>query len=351
MRIGIPREIKILEGRVGLIPAACTDLVAQGHTVYLETTAGELSGYQDADYQANGVIILPDAATLYAESELIIKVKEPQPKDCEHLRADHLLFCYLHLAAEPELTQRLCEIGLTAVAFETVLVDGQLPLLTPMSVIAGQVAVQVGTHLLHKPQGGKGVLLGGLTATTRGNVVILGAGAAGGAAARLASALGANVTVFDKRWDRLETMRQLGANVTALYAFQTQVDAAVQQTDLVIGAVLLPGRRAPHVVSAETVAKMQAGSVIADISIDQGGCIATSRPTTYAQPTYVHDGVVHFCVTNMPGAVQRTASQALSAAVLPYAQQLAQVDWQHNVALREAVNVTEGKVVHPALLT
>jgi alanine dehydrogenase len=350
MRIGIPREVKTLEGRVGLIPAAAAELVRVGHEVAVEHEAGRLSGYADTDYQAVGVSVLPDAAALYGWAQMVVKVKEPQPQEWPLLRADHLLFCYLHLAAEPALTQELLRIGLTAVGFETVEeADGRLPLLAPMSDIAGRIAVQAGAHLLTAPQGGKGILLGGLPAAERGHVVVLGAGVAGGSAAMVAAALGAQVTVFDRSRDKLAMMRALGPNVTALHPYADAIARAVITADLLVGAVLIPGARAPHLVAADTVRAMQPGSVVVDISVDQGGCIETTRPTTWAAPTYVWENVLHFGVTNMPGSVPRTASQALSAALIPYAQRLAQGGWEAQAALARGVNVRDGAVVHPAL--
>jgi alanine dehydrogenase len=351
MRIGIPSETKTLEGRVALVPAACADLVRHGHEVYIQSGAGIRSGFPDDAFTRVGVHVVPDADALYEQGELIVKVKEPIAGDLARLRKDHLLFCYLHLAAEPELTRRLLEIGLTGVAFESVEDEqGSLPLLAPMSIIAGRIAVQIGTHLLHQPAGGKGKLLGGLPATERGKVVVLGAGAAGGNSAALAAAGGANVVVFDKRPDRLAEMMALGPNVTALYAYESVVAEEVAGADLVIGAVLIPSARAPHVVSAAMVRTMEPGSVMADISIDQGGCFETSKPTTWADPTYVVDGVTHFAVTNMPGAVPQTSSQAISAAILPYVQRLAAgALWRDYPPLARGINVAGGEIVHPAL--
>ncbi len=350
MRIGIPREIKTLEGRVALVPAACGDLVRAGHEVFIEASAGEKSGFSDSDFESVGVRVLPDASSLYGKAELVVKVKEPVAGDLEHLRKDHLLFCYLHLAAEPALTRSLLDIGLTGVAFETVeTADGALPLLAPMSNIAGRIGVQVGIHLLHLPAGGKGILLGGLPAADRGHVVVLGAGAAGGNSARLAAAAGARVTVFDKRPDRLAEMMAIGANVTALYPYVETVAEFVARADMVVGAVLVTGARAPHVVTRSMVESMEEGSVIVDISVDQGGCVETTRPTTYAEPTYTEAGVTHFCVTNMPGAVPRTSSHALSAALLPYVQRMARSDWEQDPALKLGINVRDGEIVHPAL--
>lgn len=349
MRIGIPREVKTLEGRVGLVPAAAAELVRHGHQLLVEQGAGLMSGYSDEEYQQAGAMILSDANSVYGDAQMIIKVKEPQPQELAMLRPEHLLFCFLHLAAEPALLKGLLEIGLTAVAFETVTEGRALPLLAPMSDIAGKVAVQVGSHLLHLPQGGRGLLLGGLPAAERGHVVILGAGVAGGSAAGLAAAVGAQVTVFDPSREKLAAMRVLGANVTALHPYEHEIEQAVITADLLIGAVLLPGARAPHLVSAAQVKKMQPGSVIIDISVDQGGCIETTRPTTYAEPTFVQDSVIHFGVTNMPGAVPRSASQALSAALIPYALKLAAGDWESVPALAAGINVRGGKIIYPAL--
>ena len=348
MRIGIPREIKTLEGRVGLTPIACSHLVRLGHEVRLEQGAGVLSGYSDEDYHRYGVTLMPDAKSLYGESEMIVKVKEPLAGDLQNLRKDHLLFCYLHLAADPQLARQLCEIGLTAVAFETVTdTHGGLPLLAPMSEIAGRLAVQIGTHLLHQPEGGRGVLLGGLPLTSRGQVVVLGAGKAGGSSALLAAAMGASVTVFDKQQSRLESMHQASPNITTLYPYADSVERAVKHADLLIGAVLLPGLHAPRIVTEDMVKTMPEGSVLVDISIDQGGCIETIRPTSYADPTYKLHGVTHFAVTNMPGAVPRTASQALSAVITPYVIRLCEPDWALQDDLLHGINIRNGKIDNP----
>lgn len=349
MRIGIPKEVKVLEGRVGLIPAACAELHAQGHTVYVETQAGVLSGYSDEEYQAIGAQLMPDAASVYAAAEMIVKVKEPQPQEWAHLRADHRLFCYLHLAAEPDLMTALLDIGVTGIAFETVQAGDSLPLLAPMSNIAGRLSAQWGSQLLLRPAGGKGILLGGLAGSERGRCVVLGAGVAGHAAAADLAARGAEVLVFEKRADRREQMHQLGPNVSALYPFADALAQALSSADLLVGAVLIPGIRAPHVVSRDMIKTMKPGSVVVDISVDQGGCIETTRPTTYADPTYVEEEVVHFAVTNMPGAVPRTASQALSSALLPYASRCAQDDWAQDPALKLGLNVQAGKIIYPGL--
>lgn len=349
MRIGIPKEIKIREGRVALVPSAAGELVRRGHEVLLQSGAGVTSGYSDADYAALGVRIVPDAAAVYERAQLLLKVKEPITPEYDLLRSDHILFSYLHLAAVPQLARVLMQKGLTAVAFETVEEGGRLPLLAPMSDIAGRLAVQIGATLLHSYRGGRGILLGGLPGAERGHVVVLGAGEAGGNAAAVAAALGARVTVFARSRDSLERMQRLGPNVTALPSHADLVEQAVKDADLLVGAVLIPGARAPRLVSRELVSKMKPGSVIVDISVDQGGCIETTHPTDYDNPTYVVDGVLHFAVTNMPGAVPRTASQALSTSLLPYVLRLAAPDGLSDKVIASGVNVRAGKLVHPAL--
>ena len=339
-----------MEGRVALVPDACRQLLNAGHSILMEQGAGLLSGYSDESYTVLGVRLAGAAAEVYAGAQLILKVKEPQVGEVALLNKEHLLFSFLHLAAAPELGRRLQAIGLTAVAFETVEDDtGRLPLLAPMSDIAGRIATQVGTCLLHRPHGGKGLLLGGLPAAERGRVIIIGAGSAGGNAAMLAAAIGAQVVVFDVDRDRLAAMRALGNNVTSLYPYEHALASEVSRADLVIGAVLRTGARAPHVVTRQMVSQMQAGSVVIDISVDQGGCMETTRPTTYENPTYVEEGIIHFAVTNMPAAVPRTASQALSAALLPYVLALSRPDWKSCKPLTRGINIEVGKVVHPAL--
>lgn len=350
MQIGIPKETKLLEGRVGLIPEAAGELTRAGHKLFVEQGAGLASGYPDAAYLDEGVEVLADAAAVYASAELIVKVKEPQPDELALLRPDHVLFSYLHLAAEPALTQALLRARVTAIGFETVEDRGRLPLLAPMSEIAGRIAVQTGAQLLHAPQGGRGLLLGGVPSTEPGHVVVIGAGVAGGTAVALAANLGARVTAFDKDRQRLSAMRALGPNVTALYPFAGAVQTAVADADLLIGAVLITGARSPHVVDAASVRTMRPGSVVVDIAVDQGGCIETIRPTTWDAPTYLWEGVLHFAVTNMPGAVPRTASQALSAALLPYVHRLVGGDWEQDPALRSGLNLRAGELLHPALV-
>ncbi len=349
MRIGIPKEVKVREGRVALIPPAVSELIRQGHEVYIQSGAGVASGYPDADYLHVGAQMMPDSASLYERAQMVLKVKEPIAAEFELLRRDHILFSYLHLAANPALAQVLRDKGLTAVAFETVEAGGKLPLLVPMSDIAGRLAIHIGTTLLHGYEGGRGILLGGLPSAERGHVVILGAGAAGGNAAVVAAALGAQVTVFAPQREQLERMHALGPNVTALPSYAPLIAEAVRGADLLIGAVLIPGARAPKIVTAEMVRKMKPGSVIIDISVDQGGCIETIHPTDYEHPTYTVDGVIHFGVTNMPGAVPRTASQALSTVLAPYVLRLATEGGVNDAAIAAGVNVAHGKIVHPAV--
>ena len=350
MHIGIPREVRALEGRVALVPEACAQLTGAGHSVSIEQGAGALSGYSDEEFIAAGASLVADAPALFDAAELIVKVKEPQLQELGLLKPGHLLFCYLHLAACPELTRALLDIGLTAVGFETVQeTDGSLPLLAPMSDIAGRIGAQVGMSLLHQPQGGKGLLLGGCPAAERGRAVIIGAGTAGSNAASVLAAIGAEVVVFDRKRERLAAMRALGNNVTGLYPYETALQREIRRADVVVGAVLRPGGRTPHLVSREAVRAMQPGSVIIDTSVDQGGCVETTRPTDWQQPTYIEEGVVHFAVVNMPGAVPRSASQALSAALLPYVLNLARADWKSCQSLATGINVEAGEIIHPVV--
>lgn len=353
MRIGIPREVKPWESRVALIPHAVAVLVDAGHEVWLEAGAGLGSGYAGEEYRRHGAQIAPHASALYRGADLIVKVKEPIASEYGYLEARHTLFSYLHLAANPVLARALAHAQLTAVAFETVsataLGESALPLLAPMSDIAGRLSIQIGPHLLHAPQGGRGILLGGVTGADRGHVVVIGAGEAGGNAVRVAAALGARVTVFEKLRVRQNAMMALSPNVTALPAYAESIGEALQDADLVIGAVLVAGAKAPCIVTRAMVARMRTGSVIIDIAIDQGGCVETIRPTDYDNPTYVELGVVHFGVTNMPGAVPRTASEALSAVLLPYVLRLAQ-EGPDSAGLSDGVNVRAGKIIHPAVV-
>ncbi len=350
MKIGIPSEVKIMEGRVGLIPAACGSLIGTGHEVYIQAGAGVVAGFSDEMYTRLGCSVVEDAAALFAVSELIIKVKEPQASELALLKPHHLLFGYLHLAGDRRLAMALAESGCTGIAFETVEEkSGELPLLAPMSEIAGRLAILHGGSFLFTPNGGKGVLLGGHAGAERGRVVVIGGGVAGSHAAKTAAAIGAEVIVFDTQATKLASLRKIGANVTALFPYPDSVAEQVAQADLLVGAVLLPGARAPHVVTAAMIETMKQGSVVVDVSVDQGGCIETTRPTTYLQPTFEYSGVIHYGVTNMPGAVPNTASRALSAAIIPYVQRLAGQDGLKDPVLRGAINVQGGEVVHPAV--
>lgn len=348
--LGVPTEIKPMEGRVALTPSAVRELVEAGAEVCLQAGAGVGSGYADSAYAEAGARLLESAKAVYDAADLLVKVKEPYGDEVRLLRRDQRLFSFLHLAALPQLTAELCQLGVTAIGFETVADHGGLPLLQPMSEIAGRIAIQVGTHLLHTTRGGRGLLLGGVPGVDRGLVVVLGAGHAGGSAARLAAAMGARVLVFDRNPQRLGEMQAAAPNIEALYANQEDMRQAASQADLLVGAVLLPGAAAPHLLTRQDIARMRPGSVAVDIAVDQGGCLETTRPTTYDDPTYVIDGVTHFCVTNMPGAVPRSASQALSGALLPYLRRLVRDDWREDAVLAGAINVEGGQVVHPALL-
>jgi alanine dehydrogenase len=355
MRIGVPKEVKTHEYRVGLIPGAVRELVHRGHEVYVEKGAGAGIGFDDAAYEAAGAIVLDHPAEVFAAAELVIKVKEPQPQEVALLREGQVLFTYLHLAADRALTQGLIRSGVVAIAYETVTDRyGGLPLLAPMSEVAGRMAVQVGAHCLEKEQGGIGVLLGGVPGVPAAKVVILGGGVAGTNAARMAMGMEAYVTVIDKSLPRLyELDLQFGAQLHTLFSTMENIEREVTAADLVIGAVLIPGATAPKLVSRDLVRAMKPGAVIVDVSIDQGGCFETSRPTTHAEPTYLAEGVVHYCVTNMPGAVARTSTVALNNATLPFVLAIADRGWRRAMAedphLRDGLNVCHGRVTHPAV--
>ena len=355
MRIGVPKEIKTHEYRVGLTPASVRELVHNGHEVVVETNAGEGIGCPDGAYRAVGATVLDNAAEVFANADLVVKVKEPQPGECALLRPGQVLFTYLHLAPDPAQTQALIDSGVTAIAYETVTdAHGRLPLLAPMSEVAGRMSIQVGAHCLEKEQGGIGVLLGGVPGVPPGNVVILGGGVVGTNAARMAVGLGARVTVLDRSLARLAQIDELfGSRVQTAVANLNALEHYVLEADLLVGAVLVPGAAAPRLVSRQLVAGMRKGSVIVDVAIDQGGCIETARPTTHAQPTYVDEGVVHYCVTNMPGAVARTSAFALNNATLPFVLALADKGWVRAATedphLRAGLNVHRGQVTHAAV--
>jgi alanine dehydrogenase len=322
--IGVPREIKTREYRVGMTPAGVRSLVSRGHKVLVQTGAGEGSGLRDGEYASQGAVVVPNAADAWA-AQMVVKVKEPLEREYAFFRKDLVLYTYLHLAAEPELTKRLAQCGVAAVAYETIETeDGALPLLRPMSEVAGRMAVQVGATCLEKERGGKGVLLGGVPGTRRGRVVILGGGVVGRNAATIAVGMGAQVTVLDIRAETMAYIEDVfGGAIETLYSNPANIEEAVARADLVVGAVLVTGAAAPKLVNEQLVGRMESGSVIVDVAVDQGGCIETCRPTDHDHPTYVVAGVVHYCVPNMPGAVPQTSTWALTNVTIPYAAKIA----------------------------
>jgi alanine dehydrogenase len=355
MIIGVPEEIKADEYRIALLPVGVRLLVQDGHTVLVQKGAGQGSGFADDLYHAAGADIVDSAQAVYERAELVVKVKEPQPVEIEMLRPGQILFCYFHFAASWDLTKGCLDSGVTAVAYETLTSeDGQLPLLTPMSEVAGKMSIQEGAKYLERPMMGRGILLGGVTGVAPANVLILGGGVVGTNAARIAAGLGANVTIMDVNLDRLRYLDEmLPANVTGIYSDPHAVERYATCADLVIGAVLLPGARAPKLIPRSLLACMMPGSVIVDVCIDQGGSVETSRPTTHHEPTYIVDNVVHYCVANMPGAVGRTSSQALCNATLPYLRQLTRLGVdafaQQSAGHALAVNLRDGKILNAAV--
>ncbi|WP_439817657.1 alanine dehydrogenase [Zavarzinia sp. CC-PAN008] len=351
MLIGVPKEIKTHEYRVGLTPGSVREMVAHGHRVIVQHDAGTAIGLDDALYTRAGAEIVADAAAIFARADMVVKVKEPQPQECALLRPGQVLFTYLHLAPDPEQAQALVDSGATAIAYETVTdARGGLPLLSPMSEVAGRMAIQAGAHCLEMEQGGRGMLLGGVPGVPPAKVVILGGGVVGTNAARMAMGLEAHVTVIDKSLNRLKELDfQFGSKLYTAFATRDAIEEHVLDADLVIGAVLVPGAAAPRLVSAQMVKAMKRGSVLVDVAIDQGGCFETSRPTTHAQPTYVVDGVIHYCVANMPGAVARTSTFALNNATLPFALALADKGWKQ--AMREDPHLLAGLNVHDGRIT
>jgi alanine dehydrogenase len=355
MLIGVPKEIKNHEYRVGLTPSSVRELVHHGHQVIVETHAGDAIDLNDGQYAASGAEIVGDAATVFARAEMIVKVKEPQPTECRMLRPGQILFTYLHLAPDPEQTRLLMESQSIAIAYETVTDPrGGLPLLSPMSEVAGRMSIQAGAHCLEKAQGGRGVLLGGVPGVPAARVVILGGGVVGTNAARMAMGLEAHVTVIDKSLQRLKELDfQFGPMLNTIYATVDAVEEHVMGADLVIGAVLLPGAAAPKLVTREMVRRMKRGAVVVDVAIDQGGCFETSHATTHADPTYEVDGIIHYCVANMPGGVARTSTYALNNVTLPYALALADKGYRRALLedphLRNGLNVYRGKVTYKAV--
>jgi len=350
MKVGVPKEIKVLEYRVGMIPSGVKELVDEGHEVFVESNAGMGIGMTDQDYIDAGASILSTPEEVFDISELIVKVKEPQLNECNMLKTGQVLFTYLHLAADPEQAAALVKSGVTAIAYETVTADnGSLPLLTPMSAVAGRLSIQAGAYALQKANGGRGVLLGGVPGVKAGQVLIIGGGVSGAHAAEMAVGLGAQVTILDLSSDRLkELSNKFGDKVSTRVSSKELINELVVESDLVIGAVLVAGAAAPKLVTIEHVKQMRPGSVMVDISIDQGGCFETSKPTTHAEPTYIVDDVVHYCVTNMPGAVPRTSTFALTNETLPFIKSLANSGWlsalKNDQHLKNGLNVHEGSI-------
>jgi alanine dehydrogenase len=352
MKIGVPGEIKNNENRVGLVPAGVRQLVQDGHELFVETLAGRGIGIDDEEYVAAGAKILPSLEAVFETAEMIIKVKEPQPREVALLRPHHILYTYLHLAAEKELTEGLMKSGATCIAYETIqLPSGALPLLLPMSEVAGRMATQIGASYLQNEKGGKGVLLGGVPGVRRGKVTVIGCGAAGTNAIKMAMGLGADVTAIDLNLHRLAEMDDLfETRITTLFSNAQNIEESVTQSDLVIGAVLVPGARAPKLVTREMISKMEPGSVVVDIAVDQGGCIETCKPTTHENPTFLVDNVIHYCVANMPGAVARTSTYALTNVTLKYARMIAKLGVEESAAtdpvFKPGINIYKGGLVY-----
>ena len=355
MRVGVPTEVKADEYRVALTPTGVRELREHGHEIVVQAGAGEGSSIADAQYEAQGATIVPDAEAVWGEAELVLGVKEPQPDEIGNLRPGHTLFTYLHLAPNPELTRALCDSGAVCIAYETVEdARGRLPLLAPMSEIAGKIATQAGAYMLEKPFGGRGILLGGVPGVAPANVLVIGGGAVGMNAAFIAIGMEADVFVFDTSLDRLRELDvAFGGRASTIYSSVLSIEEMLPRADLVIGAVLVHGAKAPRVIRREQLSLMRPGTVLVDVSIDQGGCFETSRPTTHRDPTYEVDGVTHYCVTNMPGAVPISSTYALTNATLPYVTALADqgvaAAVRDDAGLRLGVNVANGKVTHPAV--
>jgi len=355
MRIGVPTEIKTDEYRVGMTPAGVAVLTKDGHEVYIQSGAGNGSGFSDDEYKSAGAKIVPDADAVYEKADMIVKVKEPIEADLMRLREGQLLFTYLHLAPVPDLTQALLKKKITGVAYETITDERKrtLPLLTPMSEVAGRMSVHVGAYYLHKPNGGRGVLLGGVPGTLPADVIIIGGGVVGTNAAKMAVGLGARVTILDTNLERLRELDDIfRGSAQTLASNSAHIAEAVRHADLLVGGVLIPGAAAPKLVTRQMIREMKKGSVIVDVAIDQGGCVETAHPTTHSNPVYEVDGVVHYCVANMPGAVPRTSTIALTNATLPYARKLANLGFSKAISdpgLAEGVNVYKGAITYKAV--
>ena len=356
MKIGVPKEIKTLEFRVGLVPPVVHQLTVYGHKVFVESGAGAGVGLSDDDYRQAGAEILPNADKVFEAADLIVKVKEPQPVEIARLKPHHTLFTYLHLAPDPEQAKGLMKSGATAIAYETITdAKGRLPLLAPMSQVAGRMATQVGAALLLKPAGGRGMLIGGVPGVPPAKVVILGGGVSGEHAAEMAVGTRADVTLFDISPARLEQLdEQFDGRLKTIFSTHHAIAQAITDADLVIGCVLLPGASAPKLIKREDLKRMRKGSVLVDVAIDQGGCFETSRPTTHADPTFVVDGIIHYCVANMPGAAPLTSTYALGAATAPYVYALANLGVDAALAadpgFAKGLNVRGGKITHPAVI-
>ncbi|MBU6341253.1 MAG: alanine dehydrogenase [Bacteroidetes bacterium] len=352
MIIGVPKEIKSNENRVALTPAGALELTRRGHTVYVQSTAGVGSGFEDAEYISNGAQILSTAAEVWAIAEMIMKVKEPIQEEYARCRPNQLIFTYFHFASSEELTKAMIASGAICLAYETVEThDRQLPLLIPMSEVAGRMAIQEGAKYLEKPSNGRGVLLGGIPGVAPGKVLVIGGGIVGTQAAKMAAGLGAQVTLLDVSLNRLRYLSDImPANVITMYSNEYNIRRLIQTHDLIVGAVLIPGAKAPKLITRDMLKLMRPGTVIVDVAVDQGGCFETTRATTHADPTFIIDDVVHYCVANMPGAVPFTSTVGLTNATLPYAIQLAQKGWQKactdNNELKLGLNVVQGKVVY-----
>ena len=355
MIIGIPKEIKNNENRVALTPAGAKELVKRGHTVYIQHTAGENSGFPDSAYVEAGAQILPSISDVYQTAEMIVKVKEPIASEYSLVRKGQLVFTYFHFASDEKLTLAMMDSGSICLAYETVEnPDGTLPLLIPMSEVAGRMSIQEGARFLEKLQGGKGILLGGVPGVKPARVLVLGGGIVGHSAALMAAGLGADVTIADISLPRLRYLEQImPANVKTLYSSTHNIETELPYTDLVIGAVLIPGAKAPHLITKEMLQLMKPGSVLVDVAIDQGGCFETSHPTTHADPVYTIDTIVHYCLANIPGAVPQTSTLALTNATLPYILELADKGWKEackeDKSLYPGLNIIEGKIVYPAV--
>ena len=355
MIIGIPKEIKNNENRVALTPAGAKELVKRGHTVYVQHTAGENSGFPDSAYETVGAKILPSINDVYQTAEMIVKVKEPIAVEYPLVRKGQLVFTYFHFASDEKLTLAMMDSGSVCLAYETVeKPDGTLPLLIPMSEVAGRMSIQEGARFLEKPQGGKGILLGGVPGVKPARVLVLGGGIVGYNAALMAAGMGADVTIADISLPRLRHLEEvMPANVRTLYSSTHNIETELPATDLVIGAVLIPGAKAPHLITKEMLGLMKPGSVLVDVAIDQGGCFETSHPTTHADPVYTVDGIVHYCVANIPGAVPQTSTLALTNATLPYVLELADKGWKEackeDKTLYPGLNIIEGQIVYPAV--